>query len=76
MTTPPTHSASHKLHLRGPSRNAWSWAGDAKRVAAVEVMINTPHICEFVKKGDVMGSRKRSPQAVSAAIRRLIRIGS
>jgi twitching motility protein PilU len=27
---------------------------DGKRVAAVEVMLNTPHISELVKKGDVM----------------------
>jgi twitching motility protein PilU len=26
---------------------------DGKRVAAVEVMLNTPHIAELVKKGDV-----------------------
>ena len=31
---------------------------DSKRVAAVEVMINTPHIQELVKKGDVMGIKE------------------
>ena len=31
---------------------------DGKRVAAVEVMINTPHIQELVKKGDVMGIKE------------------
>jgi twitching motility protein PilU len=31
---------------------------DNKRVAAVEVMINTPHIAELVKKGDVMGIKE------------------
>jgi len=31
---------------------------DGKRVAAVEVMINTPHISELVKKGDVMGIKE------------------
>jgi len=30
-------------------------AKDGKRVAAVEVMLNTPHISERVKKGDVTG---------------------
>ena len=32
---------------------------DGKRVAAVEVMLNTPHIAELVKKGDV-GSIKEA----------------
>jgi twitching motility protein PilU len=31
---------------------------DGKRVAAVEVMLNTPHICELVKKGDVVGVKE------------------
>jgi len=31
---------------------------DGKRVAAVEVMINTPHISELVKKGDVIGIKE------------------
>ena len=31
---------------------------DNKRVAAIEVMINTPHIQELVKKGDVMGIKE------------------
>jgi len=31
---------------------------DGKRVAAIEVMINTPHIAELVKKGDVMGIKE------------------
>jgi len=31
---------------------------DGKRVAAVEVMINTPHIQELVKKGDVVGIKE------------------
>ncbi|HKT74270.1 MAG TPA: PilT/PilU family type 4a pilus ATPase [Steroidobacteraceae bacterium] len=33
-------------------------ARDNKRVAAVEVMINTPHISELVKKGDVVGIKE------------------
>src|SRR3984885_8973294 len=33
-------------------------AKDAKRVAAVEVMINTPYISERVKKGDVTGVKE------------------
>jgi twitching motility protein PilU len=31
---------------------------DGKRVAAVEVMINTPHIAELVKKGDVVSIKE------------------
>jgi twitching motility protein PilU len=31
---------------------------DGRRVAAMEVMINTPHIQELVKKGDVMGIKE------------------
>jgi twitching motility protein PilU len=31
---------------------------DGKRVAAVEVMINTPHISELVKRGDVTGIKE------------------
>jgi twitching motility protein PilU len=31
---------------------------DGKRVAAVEVMLNTPHISELVRKGDVMGIKE------------------
>src|SRR5581483_11003548 len=31
---------------------------DNRRVAAMEVMINTPHISELVKKGDVIGVKE------------------
>ena len=31
---------------------------DQKRVAAVEVMLNTPHISELVKRGDVVGIKE------------------
>ena len=31
---------------------------DNRRVAAVEVMLNTPHIAELVKKGDVMAIKE------------------
>jgi Tfp pilus assembly pilus retraction ATPase PilT len=44
-------------------------AKDAKRVAAVEVMINTPHISERVKKGDVTGVKEAITRAASAACR-------
>jgi twitching motility protein PilU len=31
---------------------------DNKRTAAVEVMLNTPHISELIKKGDVVGAKE------------------
>jgi twitching motility protein PilU len=55
---------------------------DGKRVAAVEVMINTPHISELVKKGDVMGikeaittSGERGIQSFDASLRDLYKNG-
>jgi twitching motility protein PilU len=55
---------------------------DAKRVAAVEVMINTPHISELVKKGDVMGikeaittSGERGIQSFDVSLRDLFKSG-
>jgi twitching motility protein PilU len=33
-------------------------AKDGKRVAAMEVMLNTPHIQELIKKGDVIGVKE------------------
>src|SRR5262250_2143343 len=55
---------------------------DSKRVAAVEVMINTPHISELVKKGDVMGikeaiasSGERGIQSFDVSLRDLYKSG-
>jgi twitching motility protein PilU len=55
---------------------------DSKRVAAVEVMINTPHISELVKKGDVMGikeaiasSGERGIQSFDVSLRDLYKTG-
>jgi twitching motility protein PilU len=55
---------------------------DGKRVAAVEVMINTPHIQELVKKGDVMGikeaitsSGERGIQSFDVSLRDLFKTG-
>jgi twitching motility protein PilU len=55
---------------------------DGKRVAAVEVMINTPHISELVKKGDVMGikeaitsSGERGVQSFDVSLRDLFKSG-
>jgi twitching motility protein PilU len=51
---------------------------DNKRCAAVEVMLNTPHISELVKKGDVVGikeainaSGERGIQSFDVALRNL-----
>jgi twitching motility protein PilU len=48
---------------------------DQKRVAAMEIMLNTPHISELVKRGDVMGikeaimlSSERGIQSFDAAL--------
>jgi twitching motility protein PilU len=55
---------------------------DGKRVAAVEVMINTPHISELVKKGDVIGikeaitsSGERGIQSFDVSLRDLFKSG-
>jgi twitching motility protein PilU len=55
---------------------------DGKRVASVEVMINTPHISELVKKGDVMGikeaitsSGERGIQSFDVSLRDLVKSG-
>jgi twitching motility protein PilU len=55
---------------------------DGKRVAAVEVMINTPHISELVKKGDVTGikeaitsSGERGIQSFDVSLRDLFKAG-
>ncbi len=55
---------------------------DGKRVAAVEVMINTPHISELIKKGDVMGikeaitsSGERGIQSFDHSLRDLYKSG-
>jgi twitching motility protein PilU len=55
---------------------------DGKRVGAVEVMINTPHIQDLVKKGDVMGikeaitsSGERGIQSFDVSLRDLFKAG-
>jgi twitching motility protein PilU len=52
--------------------------GDKRRVAAVEVMMNTPHICELIKRGDVVGvkeaimsSSERNVQSFDSALFKL-----
>ena len=53
---------------------------DKKRVAAVEVMLNTPHISELIKRGDVVelkeaiqGSSERGVQSFDSALIELFR---
>jgi len=55
---------------------------DNRRVAAMEVMLNTPHISELVKKGDVVGikeaiaaSSERGIQSFDTALYRLCKDG-
>jgi twitching motility protein PilU len=55
---------------------------DQRRVAAVEVMLNTPHIAELVKRGDVVGikeaialSSERGVQSFDVALLRLYQSG-
>ena len=55
---------------------------DNRRVAAMEVMINTPHISELVKKGDVIGikeaisaSSERGIQSFDVALHQLYKDG-
>ncbi len=55
---------------------------DARRVAAVEVMLNTPHISELTKKGDVTGikeaiiaSSERGVQSFDVALHSLVKSG-
>ena len=55
---------------------------DNRRVAAMEVMLNTPHISELVKKGDVIGikeaisaSSERGIQSFDVALHQLYKDG-
>ena len=55
---------------------------DGRRVAAVEVMINTPHIATLIKKGDVVSikeaittSTERGTQSFDVALRGLFKAG-
>jgi twitching motility protein PilU len=41
---------------------------DGKRCAAVEVMLNTPHICELITKGDVVGVKEAIAQSSERGI--------
>jgi twitching motility protein PilU len=55
---------------------------DGRRVAAIEVAINTPHISELIKKGDVVSikeaivaSSDRSVQSFDSALHALVKEG-
>jgi twitching motility protein PilU len=45
-------------YLRGVLAQRLVMGVDNKRVAAVEVMLNTPHIAELIKRGDVSGIKE------------------
>jgi twitching motility protein PilU len=42
---------------------------DNKRVAAIEIMINTPHIAELIKRGDVMSIKEAIQQSADQNVR-------
>src|SRR6185437_1035982 len=42
---------------------------DNKRVAAIEVMMNTPHIAELIKRGDVMSIKEAIQQSADRDVR-------
>ncbi len=42
---------------------------DNKRVAAIEVMINTPHIAELIKRGDVVSIKEAIQQSADRDVR-------
>ncbi len=55
---------------------------DGKRVAAVEIMLNTPHVAELIRKGDIVAikeaiasSSERGIQSFDAALVRLVQDG-
>jgi twitching motility protein PilU len=55
---------------------------DGKRVAAVEIMLNTPHIAELIRKGDIIAikeaiaaSSERGIQSFDAALYKLVQDG-
>lgn len=56
---------------------------EGKRVAAVELMLNTPHIAELIEKGDIIGvkealkdSNEKGMQNFDAALLKLYRMGT
>ncbi|MEM8626642.1 MAG: PilT/PilU family type 4a pilus ATPase [Pseudomonadota bacterium] len=56
---------------------------EGKRVAAVEVMLNTPHIAELIEKGDIIGvkealrdSNEQGMQNFDQALLKLYRMGT
>jgi twitching motility protein PilU len=55
---------------------------DGKRVAAVEIMLNTPHIAELIRKGDIIAikeaiaaSGERGIQSFDTALYKLVQDG-
>ena len=55
-------------YLRGIVSQRLVRARNARRVAAVEVLINTPHMQELIKKGDVIGVKEAMRQSSERGI--------
>lgn len=69
-------------YLRAILAQRLVYGKDGKRLAAVEVMLNTPHMSELVKKGDVIGvkeairaSTERGIQSFDVALYELVKQG-
>src|SRR5205823_12666528 len=69
-------------YLRATMAQRLVMGKDSRRVAAVEVMINTPHISTLIKKGDVVSikeaittSTERGTQSFDAALYALYKGG-
>ena len=65
-------------YLRAVLAQRLVFGKDSRRVAAIEVMLNTPHIGELIKRGDVMGikeaivaSSERGVQSFDVALLKL-----
>jgi twitching motility protein PilU len=69
-------------YLRGIIAQRLVFGKDKTRVAAVEVMLNTPHVAELVRKGDIMSikesiraSSERGVQSFDVALYKLVTDG-
>ena len=56
-------------YLRGILAQRLVMGKDGHRVAAVEVMINTPHIADLINKGDVVGVKEAIAASAEQGIR-------
>ena len=56
-------------YLRGILAQRLVMGKDGRRVAAVEVMLNTPHIADLINKGDVVGVKEAIAASAEQGIR-------